>query len=80
MSIRSPTTFCFEAIKWIPVIFIFGLIAWSYYAYVVQMCICKFIIKHSSNIILNNLVTIENVPKKGKNQFVFCLIIYLKRI
>uniref|UniRef100_A0A0A1XEQ8 Palmitoyltransferase n=1 Tax=Zeugodacus cucurbitae TaxID=28588 RepID=A0A0A1XEQ8_ZEUCU len=30
---------CMSALKWIPVIFIAAVIAWSYYAYVVQLCL-----------------------------------------
>jgi len=48
MSIRASRTCCYATLKWIPVIFILAVIAWSYYAYVVQMCI----------------LTIESVPKK----------------
>ncbi|CAF0879514.1 unnamed protein product [Rotaria sordida] len=48
MTIRTPSMCCCEVLKWIPVIFILGLVGWSYYAYVVQMCI----------------FTIDSVPKK----------------
>jgi hypothetical protein len=48
MSLRSSRTFCFEVLKFIPVGFILAIVSWSYYAYVVQMCI----------------LTIDNVPKR----------------
>jgi len=48
MSLRSSRTCCFETLKSIPVLFILAIVAWSYYAYVVQMCI----------------LTIDNSPKK----------------
>ncbi|XP_053965424.1 palmitoyltransferase ZDHHC20-B isoform X2 [Anastrepha ludens] len=35
----TPCASCMAALKWIPVIFISAVIAWSYYAYVVQLCL-----------------------------------------
>ncbi|XP_017466716.1 PREDICTED: palmitoyltransferase ZDHHC15 isoform X2 [Rhagoletis zephyria] len=35
----TPCANCMAALKWIPVIFISAVIAWSYYAYVVQLCL-----------------------------------------
>jgi hypothetical protein len=48
MSIRPSRACCYGSLQWIPVIFILAIIGWSYYAYVVQMCI----------------LTIDSVPKK----------------
>ena len=51
MSLRASRMCCFETLKSIPVLFILSIVAWSYYAYVVQMCFCKFkILKKTSSI------------------------------
>jgi hypothetical protein len=48
MSVRSPRNCCYATLKFIPVFFILAVVGWSYYAYVVQMCI----------------LTVESVPQK----------------
>jgi len=48
MSLRASRMCCFETLKSIPVLFILSIVAWSYYAYVVQMC----------------FLTVENVSKR----------------
>ena len=34
---------CVGIFRWFPVVFVTAIIVWSYYAYVVHMCLCKFV-------------------------------------
>jgi palmitoyltransferase len=46
MAVQSPRACCYQSLQWIPVLFILAVIAWSYYAYVIEMCIGKFRIEN----------------------------------
>jgi len=34
---------CISIVKWTPVLFITAVLVWSYYAYVLQLCLCKLL-------------------------------------
>jgi len=61
MAIPKRQNCCLTLLSWIPVVFIIGVFGWSYYAYVVQMC----------------LYTIENIPKKVIYLVIYHLLVIL---
>jgi hypothetical protein len=42
MGVRPDRVCCLASLKWLPVVFVVGVLLWSYYAYVVQLCLRMF--------------------------------------
>ena len=53
---------CISIFKWFPVVFILAITIWSYYAYVLQLCLCKccFFVVFS----VNTLFSVHDASKR----------------
>ena len=44
MKMGKAVNICCGFVRGLPVLFISAVIAWSYYAYVVNLCVCKYLV------------------------------------
>ncbi len=59
---------CLQLAKYVPVIFILCVLSWSYYAYVIQLCICKFFDFIKLKLVRNTLKLIKFSSKHRRNK------------
>lgn len=77
--IAHPLVQCvLAAIRWIPVLFVFAILCWAYYAYVFELCFCKFIYFLFSNCTFTVTVTnlIERIVYLSVFHFLLVLFVF----